>query len=182
MAGNPQAQVLAKFDIFSLVKEGNVYKVLEDRFPYIKECSQASSAEEAVLSCWKKWIDLSDQTEWIYPTHRLWHLLKQIKPEMSEEGPIGYKIVLAPDAYVDFEIISKDDGDPFGRDSKLMTYITQEYFRDVIAKHPNAFRDDFNEGRIVIGYEKGLEELERIKKEYLCVVEKRFVYYCIRTH
>ena len=176
MVGNPQAQVLAKFDVFSLVKEGGAYKVMVGQ----SECPKASTPEEAILSCWKEWIDSSCQTEWIYPTHRLWWLLKQIKPDLDDQAPIGAKIVVT-DYAVQFEYLDKY-ASPLGLGVETKDYITQEYFRDFIAQHPNAFRDDFNEGRIVIGYEKGLEELERIKKEYLCVVEKRFVYYCIRTH
>ena len=174
VAGNPQTQTLAKSGIFSLIEEGDTYKVLEDRFPYIKECAETSTPEQAIIACWRKWIKLSDQTEWVQPTYDLWHLLKQIKPELNDNEPIGAKVVKTEYA-IQFEFLMKD------KPVTVKDYVTQEYYRQVVLQH-EAFKDDVNEGRIVPDYEEGLKEFSRISWEMYCVEEKKGVYYCIRTY
>ena len=173
VANQTQTQTLAKSGIFSLIKEEDVYKIIEDRYPYVQECAEGTSAEQAIIACWRQWIRLADQTEWIQPTYDLWHMLKQIKPELNENEPIGAKVVKTEYA-IQFQFLNKD------KSVSVRDYVTQDYYRQVVLQH-EAFMQDVNEGTIVPDYEEGLKEFNRVSREMYCVEEKKGVYYCIRA-
>ena len=162
-------QVLAKSGSFCLTKRQGTYKVVEG----VRECSSDGDPGQAVISCWKKSVGLTDQSEWVDITYNLWKLLRGVKPELDERDPIGVKVVKS-DYAVQFEYLEADGS------LKVKDYVTERYYRQTVLQH-EAFEQEVSDGAIVVDYQEGLKELDRVLSEFYCIEEKKDVYYCVRT-